>query len=122
MKSIGNIRRNHAQTGFSMVEVIVASLIFSLAAAGIFATVSSLNQPSQDSDEEVRAVFIGKQVLESLRTAVSANTWDTGPLAIGDTYTGNSIIVDGISYDWVYAVEADPYGTGARKVILNVTW
>ncbi len=126
MKSIGEIRRRNKNTGFTLVEIIVSSLIFAIAAAGVFATVSMLKQPTNVSSKEVTAAFIGKRILEDLRTQVDANNWNTGELAIGThpplTGPTTPVIVNGISYAPSYVVSADSKGTSARKVVLNITW
>lgn len=120
MKSIGEIRRRNQ--GFTIVEVIVATLVFALAAAGIFATVSALNRPAGESMEEVTAAFLGKRILEDLRRDVDAEDWNSGELVNGTTYAMNAVTIGGITYTPVYTVENDPNGTSARKVTLNIIW
>jgi prepilin-type N-terminal cleavage/methylation domain-containing protein len=122
VKIFGEIRRQKNE-GFTVVEVIVASVIFALTAAGIFATVSALNQPATESSEEVTAVFLGKRILEDLRKDVDATTWTGGPLDPANSpYTMNAVVVDGVTYTPVYSVMNDPNGTSARKVTLNILW
>ena len=107
-----------------MVEVIVAAVIFALAAAGIFATITALSKPATESDHSVTAAFLGKQMLEELRTHVDATTWSSAignPLKDG---TYNSIAtptIDGIDYDISYTVTDDPDSDG-RYVTLTVEW
>ncbi len=123
MKVFGDIRRYHPADGFTIVEVIVSAVIFTLAVAGIFATISALRSPATESSQEVTAAFVGKRILDDMRTEVSALTWSGGSLdPSGSPYALNAIVVDGISYTPTYIVEPDPDGTGARKVTLNVTW
>jgi len=124
MKIIGNIRRKDAETGFTMIEVIVASLVFAIAAAGIFATSAALNRPSEVSDEKLKAAFLGKQILESLRTAVNDDTWmdPSSDLALGSHPAANLIVIGGVSYNCSYFVMPDPSGSRGRRVDLNVTW
>jgi Tfp pilus assembly protein PilV len=122
MKIFGEIRRRENE-GFTVVEVIVASLIFALTAAGIFATISALNQPVVESSEEVKAAFLGKRILEDLRKEVDATIWTGGPLDPANSpYAMNAVIIDGVTYTPVYSVINDPNGTGARKVTLNILW
>ena len=106
--------------GFSFVEVVVASVIFTLVAVGMFATISIVRQPAEESSEEITAAFVGKQILENLRKEVDAATWGTGPLSVG-TYT-NLVEVDGVFYNATYIVEDDPGTTSAKKVTMNLKW
>ena len=123
MKIFGNIRRQNLRNGFTIIEVVVAALIFAIATAGIFATVSSLSKPAQESTEEVTAAFLGKRILEDLRTSVDATTWSLNSsfLSVG-THTLNSMNIDGIVYTGNYIVTADPSGTASRQVTLNLNW
>lgn len=122
MKILGKIRKKNTRIGFTMTEVIIATLIFSLAMAGVFASISELRQPAVDSSQEVTAAFVGKRILEDLRSEVSAETWNsTGNLIPGSTYT-NTVVVGNTTYTTSYTVTTDPDGTSARKVILNITW
>lgn len=122
MKIIGLIHKRHKVSGFTITEVIVASVIFTLAMAGILTSISHLRQPAVESSQEVTAAFLGKKILDDLRTQVSAQTWETNSLLSLGTHT-NTVTVSGIAYNISYLVEPDDLsGTGARKVTLNVTW
>lgn len=121
MKIIGSIREQENSPGFTITEVVVAAVIFTIAMAGIFTSISYLRQPAVESSEEVTAAFIGKKILDDLRSQVSAQTWaDNSLLSIGDHNT--SVTVGNIEYQITYTVEPDPGGTGARRVTMNVTW
>ena len=135
MKSFGSIRTRNNKTGFTITEVIVASLIFVLVIIGVFSTISSLSEPSEESTREVTAALIGKQILENLRLAVDARFWDSGdsyslsptggPLSDG-VYPLDEVIINYGSYNETYfptyQVIDDPYGSQARQVTVNVTW
>ena len=110
--------------GFTVVEVIVATIVFTIAAAGIFAMTSGLRKSAvTDSKEDINAAFIGKRVLEDLRTKVDATNWNQagGPLdPATNPHAANTIVVDGKTYTPTYNViqEAD----GGRRVTINITW
>lgn len=111
--------------GFSITEVVVAAIIFSLAAAGMYATIVSFNKPAATFSEASQAAFIGKQVLESLRPSINQESWDSvnslvNPLSLG-THNWTAVTVDGISYNGNYLVESDTTTSG-RKVTLNIYW
>jgi prepilin-type N-terminal cleavage/methylation domain-containing protein len=102
--------------GFSMMEALVAAMIFSIGVVGVYATMSSQNEPSMESDERVKAAFAGKRFLETLRGKVDAQTYSTGDLSIG---THNPVSVG--TYTFSYVV-SNPGGSGARHVDLTITW
>jgi prepilin-type N-terminal cleavage/methylation domain-containing protein len=64
------------KSGFSIIEVIISAVIFSIVAAGLFATVSSLRIPATESQEAVTAALIGNQILEELANEVDKGDWD----------------------------------------------
>ena len=117
--------------GFSMVEVIVAAVIFALAAAGIFSTISALTKPAAESDNEVTAALIAKQTLDKMRGDVRADTWQdaSSNLYIGNNISGGSFTIDGINYSIVYNVRTDDDQDGdgnpdtdGRWVDMQVIW
>ncbi|MCK5580381.1 MAG: hypothetical protein KAJ18_03820 [Candidatus Omnitrophica bacterium] len=114
-----------SREAFTMTEVVVAAIVFTLASSGIIATVTSLNKPAAESTEYVTAAFLGKKILEGLRKEVDGETWNEGALVPCDSsnpYTMQEIIIDDVYYTPIYIVEADPNGTSARKVTLNMLW
>ena len=118
-----NILKLVKKTGFSIVEVIIATVIFSIVAAGLFATISSLNQPAQESQEAVTAVLIAKQILEELYTEVNATTWDetANKLTVSGPTDLAPIVIGGKTYTPTKTVTADP-DTSGRYVTLTVSW
>lgn len=109
------------QSGFTLTELVVSAMIFSLSVAGLLATVSSLNRPSADSFEDVQAAYLGQEVLEDLKKEIDASVWDetTSNLAIGEHEFG-PFTRQGISYNVIYTVNAD--ASGGRWVDLTVQW
>ena len=111
--------------GFTVVEIIVASLIFSITAIGIFSTLAAIRKPSAESQRRVTAAYFGKQVLDDLRAQIDAINWQEGsggpldPTISHPPYTSN---IDGITYTGTYAVEPDPNGSLARRISLTVSW
>ena len=113
-------RRRINQKGISLVEVLVASVIFSVAALGMFSTLSMMRVSSDVSDKKLGAAYFGRQVLEELRAKVDQRSYnDPGSLlSIGNhTYVNTN---PQSPYTATYTVTLDP--TGARKVDLSVSW
>ena len=122
------IKREVLEDGFSITEVVIAALIFSLVVAGSISAVSALKKPAYASKEEITAAYLAKQILEELRSDVHAEDWNSGGLDPNGGPGGNGIYdnlsavtIDGFSYTPSYQVENDTL-TGARKVTLTINW
>lgn len=125
MKIFRIISQKNKIQAFTMTEVVIATVIFSLAMAGVFASIANLREPAVESSQEVTAAFIGKRVLDDLRSAVNAESWNdpaTGRLLANTTYPITPVVVSGRTYNGTYRVIDDPNGTSARQVTLNITW
>lgn len=109
--------------GFSLVEVMVASVIFSIAVVGIYASLAAVKQQTKDiSDKSLGAALCGQQFLESRRAAVDMRDWTTGLLATTDGFTaGGTCIQNGITYTISYQIANDAAGH-SRKATVTVTW
>jgi len=78
------LRTINQTCGFTITEVVISAVIFSLVVAGVFMSISLLKKPTVDSTEAMTAAFLGKRVLDDLRTKVDGETWDKGgPLDTG---------------------------------------
>lgn len=109
-----NVRHN--QSGFSIVEALVAAVILSISVVGVFATMSSQKAPAAQADRRVLAAQAAKQFLEDLRSKVNATDYtnNTGPLSTN----AHAPVVVGI-YTFNYTVTAVG---NARKVDVTVTF
>lgn len=63
--------KNLNNTAFSLLEVLLASIIFIIAIGGIFATLNAVRTPVTAKTNALTAAVFGKQVLEALRSDVS---------------------------------------------------
>ena len=123
------MRVNACLTGFSVAEALVAAMVFSIAAAGVFSTIGSVQKPSAGTDRSLQAAYIGQQVLEGLRSSVDAGTWDdsTTPSPLYGTVSGTPhacpALTPALPANWScsYTVTEDP-NSKARKVDVNVIW
>lgn len=110
--------RNKEEEGFaSMIEVIVTTVVFIIAAAGILTTVSMLKPSTTISTKRIEAAYIGKGIIDQLRKEVDATTWDnaTGPLAPG-TYNFPSG-----GYNITYVISEEP-SSSLRRLTMNIVW
>lgn len=109
--------RDLSNNGFaSIVEVIVTSIIFVIAAAGIMSTLSILKPQETVSTEKMEAAYIGKAIIDDLRQQVDANTWYGGG---GGLDVGSYSLTNGIySIDYQISEPSPLY----RKLTMNITW
>ena len=111
-----------SQQAFSLVEVLVASMVFILAVAGVLATLSAVRQPASTAERELKAAIVGQQVLEEMRVKVDANDWNAANLAeTGGTPQTFTKTVNGVDYEISYTVVEDPV-SHARQVNMTVNW
>ena len=113
-----------SEDAFTLVEAVVAALVFAAVAVGLFATSSALKKPSVLTDKRLTAAFYGKQILEDLRAKVDQRDWNnsSGPLWQGDHVTQPIYNPTyNVSYSISYTV-SNIVGSSARKVDVTVTW
>ena len=120
--------------GFSLVEIIAASLIFSISAAGLFSVFSIQRESSEKSEHRLKAALLTRQLLEDLRAKVNPRNELAGP-----PLQWYDLVCDKNFYDWPYYPLAtdlpnpqlqyacteikppDP-GAGSRQVTLRLRW
>ena len=100
-----------------MTEVIITAVIFTIAATGVFTALSSFRVQGTQSSHRLEAAYVGQSVIESLRSAVSAGSWNdpNSTLAPGDhTQTIGIFQVN-------YSITDVP-GLDVRRLTMNVTY
>ncbi|MBF0595312.1 MAG: type II secretion system protein [Candidatus Omnitrophica bacterium] len=108
--------------GFSLLEVVVGAVIFSISIAVIYAATGSISkQPVVQTTDTTIAALYGQSFLDSMRTEVNAAKWSgsTSPLTVGSSRAipaGYSTNFPGFS--GTYIVEDV---SGIRKVTLTIT-
>jgi prepilin-type N-terminal cleavage/methylation domain-containing protein len=104
------------KAGFTITEVIIASIIFLMAASGLFAALTSLDNSRNKTTKELKAVYAGKALMDELRGAVNASDWSANS---GDLATGSHAkTVQGFQVD--YVITDDP--PNKRKMVMTVTY
>jgi len=63
--------KNLNNTAFSLMEILMASIIFIISIGGIFATLNAVRTPVIKKEGSLSAAVFGKQVLEALRSKVN---------------------------------------------------
>jgi len=98
-----------------MVEIVVTSIIFSMAFIGVYLTMSSMHSKGTVSTDKLKAAYAAKGFLDDLRQQVRADTWDSGYLVPG-TY---NTTVNGYSVSYTVS---DVAGLNLRQVNLSITY
>ncbi len=99
-----------------MIEVIIASLLFAGAAAGIFATISYTNT-STESESKVKAARFSKKILDQLNKDVTSSA---GATSFTNGVHNWPADAEFPGYTATYTVWIEP--SGARKVTVNAVW
>lgn len=107
-------------SGFTLIEITVATLIFVIAVAGLYSTISSMNRPSVESFEQVQAVYTAKETLENLKYDIDAEFWDDPDTSICKLVPGETYPITYGAYSGNYTVIAD--ANGGRWVDLTISW
>ena len=65
------------QQAFTLLEILLASVIFVVSVGGVFITLNSMRRPVADKESALTAAVFGKQVLDALRSQVDARSYYT---------------------------------------------
>ena len=120
--------------GLSLVEVVVAGVIFIIATVGTFSVLANTRRQSAFSDRRLQAAYYSRQLFDELRAKVAQDSWgnwylicnaDWNPWPDNMTGTGNPFF-DNFNGRALYNCIDNPPEvgavTGVRKVTLNVVW
>ena len=68
---------NLNNAAFTLIEILLASIIFLISVAGLFATLTAVRAPVINKESALSAAVFGKQVLGALYSNVDASTYYT---------------------------------------------
>lgn len=108
-----------SEAAFSMVEVVVSSLVLATSAVAVFAVVAGSKAPQYETDRKLLAVSRARALSDQLRMNVAQNLWNSTQWAPGTHALAADANYPGISAR--YTVTNIP-ATGAKQVTLNVSW
>ena len=108
--------------GFSLVEVVVASVILALLASGVFSVMISARYLVGRTRDRARAVELARQQIEQMRQLISADQWNltTSPIYPG-SWSGWSPAPGASNYEYRYKVST-VVGAECRQVTIQVRW
>ncbi len=104
--------KNLNKTAFSLLEVLLGSVIFIISVGGIFATLNAVRTPVTAKTNALTAAVFGKRVLEALRSDVSEQAsinfyqvcsgfCTTFDLALGVHHVASGSLPSGLSWPTV---------------------
>ncbi len=116
-------QRKMNQSGFSLVEVTISSIIFAMTSVGILTLLSSSRPANEVAFQRTQAAYYAQSVLEDLRTRVDQRP-GAGALLANGTRAYPSVTVSGVTYTATYTVSDDlTIGPiNPKKVDVTVTW
>ena len=110
-------RHYYSNKAYSLVEVVVAAVIFAGSSMLAFGSIAKLKQTESSSVGRLNASLMAKKILDGLSKDVNAQAWAAGNLSIG-THSGlTDTDFSGCSASYVVT-----NSVGARKVVITVTW
>ncbi len=108
------------QEGFTLVEVVVAAVLFTATVAGIYAAFGSLSDINQAQNINNNKMVFGQRFFDRRYAAMGTDSWGGGgaqPLAVcGDTVIPADPNFSG--YGGTYTISA--HTSGARQLTLTI--
>lgn len=128
MNSVNRITKTNykkSEEGFTLVEVVIALLIFLVAVMGVFATFAYAVNYNAGNNSRTRALVVLQQEVENLRSAKFTPSITDSSLA-GGTHTNKPVTTsDGYAYVVAKKVDDDPFTNGIQtdnsKTIKEIT-
>ena len=111
----------HKKTGFTLVEIIVATVILCLVILGMASLFIGGKRWVMHSRDRMTGIQMGKLFVDPLQSAVRQDTWaDAGNALYVGTRTGTPISVNNVDYTPQYTVS--DVTTSLRRVITKISW
>jgi len=107
---------------FTIIEVLVSSILFAAVVAGFLSVVASVRHLNARSRQRIIATNVARQVLEDLYEAVRQDTWGSGNLTDGAHNNFLTRTINGITYTVDYNVISNPDGIRGKQVDITVRW
>ena len=107
---------------FTLMEVIVASVIFTLVLLGLLGIFSAGNMHVVHSRERMTSGELGKLFVDPFQNAVRQDTWDSNTLNVTTTPVTGSETRNGrvfTSSTEIVAITGEP---DVRRVVTTITW
>ncbi|MFA5093437.1 MAG: prepilin-type N-terminal cleavage/methylation domain-containing protein [Candidatus Omnitrophota bacterium] len=112
--------------GLTLVEVLIAAVIFVVLAAGLTAVFFAANRQIIHSRERSTSAQLAKLFVDPLQNHVRQDTWNANRINVTDpvdTWVAlGSQSVNGNTYTAQYKVTNVPSDGNLRKVVTKISW
>jgi len=120
----------HNKAGFSLVEIIVASMVFALVIVGLLSVFVSGTQHIIHARERITSAEVGKFFLDPMQMAVRMDTWNQVGNALKLSAVPVSLTTQRVNnrdFSGTYTVDdattdASLTGTDLRRVTTTISW
>ncbi len=110
------------KAGFTLVEILVAAVIFSLVIAGLLGVFSAGNRHLMHTRERMTGSELGKFFIDPMQMDVRQDEWDaTNPLRAAGPSSPVSQTINYRNFTSGHTTESVS-GTNLRRVITTITW
>jgi prepilin-type N-terminal cleavage/methylation domain-containing protein len=103
----------HSSSGFSLVEVLVAMVVFMISAAAVSSLMFHSTSVVSQNNYMSQAITCAQTALEDLRTQSYDDITDA---------SGQSCSVGGMSFDVAWVVTDDAPDDGMKTIVVTVSW
>lgn len=116
------------KSGFTLVEILVSSVIFALVIVGLLSVFASASKHITHTRERMAGTELGKFFIDSMQMDVRQDTWNSNGLDVSATpvaltpqklnnrdFSATYIVADGTS-------DTALVGTDLRRVTTKITW
>ena len=125
----------HKKIGFTLIEVVVAALIFTLVMVGLFSLFAGGNKHIIHARERMTSAELGKLFIEPLQAYVRQDTWDqpdndlnlsaslvdfTSENVNNRSFSGKYTVFDGNPVGGAY--DSALLNTNLRRLTTTITW
>ncbi len=111
---INKRKTNQAVSGFSLIEVIIAMVIFLVAILGIFAAFTYAVSYNSGNSKRSQALSVLQREVERMRSAKFTPTFVDGTLTGGTKLPSNVTASDNQTYRVEIIVDNDPFTLGVQ--------
>ncbi|PIQ87958.1 MAG: hypothetical protein COV73_01370 [Candidatus Omnitrophica bacterium CG11_big_fil_rev_8_21_14_0_20_43_6] len=110
------------RNGFSLVELMVSSIIFSLVFLGLVSVFVAASKHITHTRERMTSAQLGKFFLDPLQVDVRYDTWDQAgnDLVVG-SWSGATQVINNRSFFETHDISAVS-GTDLRRVTSTISW